>query len=155
MNGLIMHYGPLGALLWPQVASSSVLSCEEKSLFCALTWDASPDGWAALGRWWSLSGSDWAPREPLLVGSWPAGWDVSEQPFREALSGTLVFKGFAQALDLQGTPACCGMTPQRRSPRSGRAARSLHRYSAAHYGSTWPLPRPMWTSCPITFLAPP
>ncbi len=36
------------------------------------------------------------------MGSWPAGWDVSEQPFREALGGALAFEGFAQAVDLQG-----------------------------------------------------
>jgi hypothetical protein len=61
MDGLIRHYGPLGAPLWPLFASSayaSVFSGEEKSLFCALTWDAFPDGWAALGRQWTLSGLD-------------------------------------------------------------------------------------------------
>jgi hypothetical protein len=37
-----------------------------------------------------------------LVGSWPVGWDTSEQPFREALGGVLAFEGFAQAVDIQG-----------------------------------------------------
>jgi hypothetical protein len=53
MDDLIQHYGPLCAPLWPPIASSayaSVLSGEEKLLFFALTWDAPPDGWAALGR---------------------------------------------------------------------------------------------------------
>jgi hypothetical protein len=81
MDDLILHYGPLVAPLWPPIASSAyalVLSGEEKLMFCALTWDASPDDWAALGRWWALSGRDWAPRELLPVGSWSAGLDVSE-----------------------------------------------------------------------------
>jgi hypothetical protein len=54
MDDLLARYGPLGVPLWPHVASSAyaaLLSGEEKSLFCALTWDASPVGWAALGRW--------------------------------------------------------------------------------------------------------
>jgi hypothetical protein len=36
------------------------------------------------------------------VGSWPAGWDVSQQPFREALGGALAFEAFAQAVDIRG-----------------------------------------------------
>jgi hypothetical protein len=47
MDDFLRHYGPLGAPLWPPVASSAyaaVISGEEKLLFCALTWDASPDG---------------------------------------------------------------------------------------------------------------
>jgi hypothetical protein len=43
------------APLWHPVASSayaSLLSGEEKMLLCALTWDSSPVGWAALARWW-------------------------------------------------------------------------------------------------------
>jgi hypothetical protein len=105
MDDLLALYGPLGVPLWPHVASSAyaaLLSGEEKSHFCALTWDASPVGWAALGRWWSRSGPDWELRELLLVGTWPAGWDTSEQPFREALGGALAFEGFAQAVDIQG-----------------------------------------------------
>jgi hypothetical protein len=104
MNDLLSRYGPLGVPLRPHVASSAyaaLLSGEEKSLFCALTWDASPVGWAALGRWWARSGPDWELRELLLVGTWPEGWDTSEQPYREALAGALAFEGFAQAVDIQ------------------------------------------------------
>ena len=53
MAEAIRHYGPLGAPLWPPVASSAyaaLLSWVERSLFCALTWDASPVGWAGLAR---------------------------------------------------------------------------------------------------------
>jgi hypothetical protein len=105
MDDLLAGYGLLGVPLCPHVASSAyaaLLSGEEKSLFCALTWDASPVGWAALGRWWSRSGLDWMLQEILLVGTWPLGWDVTEQPFREALGGALAFEGFAQAVDIQG-----------------------------------------------------
>jgi hypothetical protein len=105
MDALLVRYGPLGVPLWPRVPSSAyaaLLSGEEKSLLCALTWDASPVGWAALGRWWICSGLIWELRELLLVGSWPAGWDTSEQPFREALGGALAFEGFAQAVDIRG-----------------------------------------------------
>ena len=41
-------------------------------------------------------------QELLLVGTWPAGWDVSEQPFREALGGALAFEAFVQAADIRG-----------------------------------------------------
>ncbi len=72
MDALLVRYGPLGVPLWPRVASSAyaaLLSGEEKSLLCPLTWDASPVGWAALGRWWSRSGSIWELWELLLVGT--------------------------------------------------------------------------------------
>jgi hypothetical protein len=71
-------------------------------VFCALSWDASTFGWAALARWWDMSGPAPALRELLLVGTWQDGWDVSEQPFREALGGALAFKAFAQAVDICG-----------------------------------------------------
>ena len=105
MDAIVVRYGPLGAPLWPPVASSAyaaLLSGEELALFCALTWDASPSGWAALARWWSCAGPEPVLLELLLVGSWPDGWDVSEQPFREALGGTLAFEAFAQAVDIRG-----------------------------------------------------
>ncbi len=86
----------------PLLGYAALLSGEEKSLLCALTWNASLVGWAALGRWWARSGSIWELRQLLLVGSWPVGWDTSEQPFREALGGALAFEGFAQAVDIQG-----------------------------------------------------
>ncbi len=38
----------------------------------------------------------------LFVGSWPADWDISEQPFREALGGSMAFEVFAQAVDIRG-----------------------------------------------------
>ena len=62
VDTIIARYGPLGTSLWPPVASSAyaaLLSGEEQSLLCWLTWDASPVGWAALARWWALSCSEW------------------------------------------------------------------------------------------------
>ena len=41
-------------------------------------------------------------QERLLVGSWPAGWDVSQQPFCEALGGALAFEAALQVADLSG-----------------------------------------------------
>jgi hypothetical protein len=38
----------------------------------------------------------------LLVGTWPVGWNVTEQPFLEDLGWALAFEGFAQAVDIQG-----------------------------------------------------
>ena len=105
MAEVIRHYGPLGAPLWPPVASSAyaaLLSGEERSLFCALTWDASPVGWAGLARWWDHSGREPVLRDLLLLGSWPADWDVSQQPFREALGGALAFEAFTQAVHIGG-----------------------------------------------------
>jgi hypothetical protein len=52
--------------------------------------------------WWDSSGAAPEQRELLLVGSWPADWDVSQQPFREALGGVLAFEAFAQQVHLSG-----------------------------------------------------
>jgi hypothetical protein len=41
-------------------------------------------------------------RERLLIGAWPTGEDVSEQPFRECLAAPLALEGAAQVLDLRG-----------------------------------------------------
>ena len=144
MDDLLARYGPLGVPLWPHVASSAyaaLLSGEEKSIFCALTWDASPVGWAALGRWWAWSGSSWDLRELLLVGSWPDGWDTSEQPYREALAGALGFEGFAQAVDIQGfscvlrndaaAAISCFRKGSTQSPQMQRCALRLDRAAAS------------------------
>jgi hypothetical protein len=99
------RYAPMGCPLWPPVASSAygaLLRGEQQTVFCALTWDASTHGWAALARWWDMPGPEPVLRELLLVGTWPDGWDVSEQPFREALGGALAFEAFAQAVDIRG-----------------------------------------------------
>jgi hypothetical protein len=74
-------------------------------VFCAPTCDASTFGWAALARWWDVSGPWPVLQVLLLVGTWPFGWDVSEQPFREALGGALAFEAFVQAADIRGR--CC------------------------------------------------
>ena len=102
---VIRRYAPCGRPLWPPVPSSAyraLLRGEETIVFFALTWDASPYGWAALLRWWSSLGP--APRlhEELLIGSWPDDWDVSEQPYREALGGALAFEAAIRCVDLGG-----------------------------------------------------
>ena len=104
-GAVIQRFGSAGTPLWPAVASSAygcLLSGEERRLFCALTWDSSPTGWAALARWWCWDGPEPVLRDLLLVGSWPQGWDVTQQPFREALGGALSFEAFAQAVNISG-----------------------------------------------------
>ena len=122
-------------------AYAALLSGEELALFCALTWDASPFGWAGLARWWSHTGTEPVLLEQLLVGSWPAGWDVDEQPFREALGGALAFEAFAQAVDIRGlscvlrNDAAAAVAAFRkgstRSPQMQRCALRLDRAAAA------------------------
>jgi hypothetical protein len=144
VDALVERYGPLGVPLWPPVASSAyakLLSGEERALLCGLTWDASPVGWAALARWWELSGTVWSLRDLLLVGSWPAGWDVSQQPFREALGGALAFEAFAQAVNIHGytcvlrndasAAIACFRKGSTRSPVMQRCALRLDRAAAA------------------------
>ena len=69
---IIRRFAPSGSQLWPPIASSAYASLvrgEEQSVFCSLTWDASPFGWAALARWWDLAGPVPVLRDLLLVGS--------------------------------------------------------------------------------------
>jgi hypothetical protein len=86
-----------------------LLCGEETALFCSVTWDASTHagGWAAVAVWWDSSGAAPEMRDLLLVGSWPDAWDVSQQPFREALGpgGVLAFESFARQVNLSGR--CC------------------------------------------------
>ena len=101
----IARFAPSGSPLWPAIPSSAysaLLSGSEMQAFCSLTWDASPDGWAALARWWDTTGPSPVLRELLLIGSWPADWDVSQQAFREALGGVLAFEAFVRAVDIRG-----------------------------------------------------
>ena len=70
--GVIEQYAPVGCPLWPLPASSAcvaLLRGEAPAFYCAVTWDASKFGWAALARWWDLSGPAPVARELLLVGS--------------------------------------------------------------------------------------
>ncbi len=69
-----------GRPLWPpptSTAYAALLRGEAPAVYCTLTWDASTFCWAALAWWWDLAGQDPAARELLLVGTWPARWDVS------------------------------------------------------------------------------
>jgi hypothetical protein len=74
-------------------------------VFCALTRDASTTGWTALARWRDTPGPAPVLREPLPVGTWPAGRNVSKQPFREAPGGALALEAFAQVVASRGP--CC------------------------------------------------
>jgi hypothetical protein len=93
-----------GVPLWPPVASSAHASFLQGELgpgFFSLTWDASRHGWAALLRWWVEGPGGRSLRERLLIGSWPEGEGVSEQPYRE-LAAPLALEAAAQVLDVRG-----------------------------------------------------
>jgi hypothetical protein len=152
MCGVLARYGPAGCPLWPPPASTAyaaLLRGEAPALYCALTWDASTFGWAALARWWDLSGPGPVLRDLLLVGTWPAGWDVSEQPFREALGGALAFEAFVSAADVCGrycvlrNDAAAAVAALRKgstqSPQMQRCALRLSRAAAAVGVDTLPL----------------
>ena len=156
MGAVVGRFGSVGTPLWPAVASSaysSLLSGEERRLFCSLTWDSSPTGWASLGRWWCWAGPEPVLRDLLLVGSWPASWDVSQQPFREALGGVLAFEALAQAVDISGRSCILRNDASAAMPRFARAARSPHKCSAARCASTGRRPGSTSTSCPTMFRA--
>ncbi len=80
---VLQRYAPVGCPLWPPLASSgyaALLWGVQQTVFCALTWDASTFGWAALARWWDMSWSSPALLELLLVGTWPAGRQRATPP---------------------------------------------------------------------------
>ena len=152
MCGVLARYAPAGRPLWPPPASTAyaaLLRGEAPALYCALTWDASTFGWAALARWWDLSGRDPVARDLLLVGTWPDGWDVSEQPFREALGGALGFEAFVSAVDVCGrycvlrNDAAAAVAALRKgstqSPQMQRCSLRLARAAAAVDVYTLPL----------------
>jgi hypothetical protein len=145
LRGIIRRYGPVGRPIWPAVASSAyaaLLRGEEQGVFCALTWDASPLGWAALGIWWDLEGPAPVLRRQLFIGTWPAGWAVDDQAHREALGGALAFEAFVQAVDVQGricilrNDASAAIAAFRKgsshSPEMQRCALYLSRVAAAN-----------------------
>ena len=102
---VVERYSGAGVPLWPPVASTayaSFLRGEAGPEFFALTWDASPLGWAALLRWWEEASGCRALRDRLLVGTWPDGEDVSAQPYRECLAAPLALEAAARVLDLRG-----------------------------------------------------
>jgi hypothetical protein len=99
---VIRRFAPLGTPLWPPVPSSAyaaLLAGVRETPFWVLTWDASSPGWAALLRWRDGTGP---LQERLCVGTWPDGWDVSQQSYREALGGVLGFEAALQCADLRG-----------------------------------------------------
>jgi hypothetical protein len=161
MRDVLLRYGSAGCPLWPPVASSAyaALLCgedsEEQALFCSVTWDASTHGWAAVALWWDLLGAEPVKHDLLLVGSWPADWDVSQQPFREALGGSWRLSRLPNRSASAAAAASCATTPRRLSPRSGKAVHSRHPCSAAPFASTASRPRRTWIACPCTSPASP
>ena len=86
--------------IWPPVPSSAdaaFLRGEDLSAFFSLTWEASPHGWAAVVRWCGEVDGRMALQEQLVLGSWPDGEDVTEQPNREFLAAPLALEAAAAA----------------------------------------------------------
>ena len=114
----------------PPVPSSAdaVFLQEEMSAFFSLTRDASPHGWAAVVRWWDEVDGHMAL---LVVGSWPDGGDVTEQPNRECLAAPL-------ALEAAAAAGCKGVVcapPERRGGGCAKGARSQGLCSAVRFGA--------------------
>ena len=107
---VVQRFHGAGRPLWGRVASSLysafLTGPTLGGLAFALTWDASPRGWAALLRWWDLSAEPPVLRDRLLIGSWPAGEAVEDQAHRKALAAPLSFEAACQAVDLR---ACFGL----------------------------------------------
>ena len=69
-----------------------------------LTWDAGPQGYAALLIWWERDAAGrWILSRRLFVGTWPPGSDVEHQPHREILAACLATECAAQHVDLRGS----------------------------------------------------
>ena len=102
---IVERFHAAGRPLWGRVPSSLprvfLSGPVIGGLSFVLTWDASPDGWAALLRWWDSSGALPELKDLLLVGSWPAGEAVADQAHREALAAPLALEAACQAVDLR------------------------------------------------------
>ena len=101
MERVVGRYSAAGVPLWPPMASSAYASFLLGPEFFCLTWVASWHGRAALLRWWVEGPGGRSLRERLLIGSWPDGEDVSEQPFRECLAAPLALEAAARVLVLR------------------------------------------------------
>jgi hypothetical protein len=97
---VIEKFHAVGRPLWPLVPSSGYRMFLEGRMDAdavfALTWDASTNGWAALLRWWEQRRGRPELREHLLIGTWPAGAPVAEQPHRELLAAPLALEAALQ-----------------------------------------------------------
>lgn len=93
--------GPLGRPLWPPVASTLLGAFESgqaRDNLAVLSTDSSPNGWAALLRWWGGT----RQQEMLLIGTWPASSPIAEQVHREALGVLLAYRAALSRKDLRG-----------------------------------------------------
>ena len=102
---VVEQFQAVGRPLWPRVPSSLYREFLHRpvvgGLSFSLTWDASPQGWAAVLRWWDSTGGSPLLRDLLLIGSWPAEEEVAEQAHREALAAPLALEAACQAVDLR------------------------------------------------------
>jgi hypothetical protein len=69
-----------------------------------LTWDAGPQGYAALLIWWERDAAwRWILSRRLFVGTWPPGSEAEHQPHREILAARLATECAEQQVDLRGS----------------------------------------------------
>ena len=102
---IVQRFHNAGRPLWGRIGSTLYRTFLEEpvvgGLAFALTWDASPSGWAALLRWWDQSGASPALRDQLFIGTWPEGEEVAQQAHREALAAPLALEAACLAVDLR------------------------------------------------------
>ena len=104
---VVERFQAVGRPLWPRVPSSLYREFLYRpvvgGLSFSLTWDISPQSWAAVltRRWWDTTGATPLLRDLLLIGSWPAEEEVAEQAHREALAAPLALEAACQAVDLR------------------------------------------------------
>ena len=79
-----------------------------------LTWDAGPNGYAGLLRWWGEGrGGSQKLKELLLVGTWPADAEVQHHAHREILAACLATESAAQ-VDLRSSVFSFATTQRQR-----------------------------------------
>jgi len=99
LEDVVKLYARQGRDLWPAVPSSlygGFVRGETGPGVAVATWDSGPHEWADCG------GGEKVLEERLLIGTWLAGSDVSEQAHREGLGGCLMLEAMAQDKDLTG-----------------------------------------------------
>jgi hypothetical protein len=105
---VISKGAPLGVEMWPLHPSSLygrfLRGRYGSAPLFVLTWDAGPNGYAGLLRWWGEGrGGSHELKELLLVGTWPADAEVQHQAHREILAACLATESAAQQVDLRNS----------------------------------------------------
>jgi len=103
MLNVIFRYAPVGSELWPVPPATlydQFLKGHIRAHMYTLTWDAAPNGWAALARWWvTINPGRRVLTQRLLVGTWPSYASITQQAHREAWAGALSLQALTQVED--------------------------------------------------------